>query len=427
MSSKKIAIIGSGISGLACGNMLLERGIKPILFEKDLSYGGLISCSFENGNLFHKVGGHVFNSKNNEVLNWFWKHFSREKEFLKASRNAVIFLNRKFINYPIELNLKQLDIKITKSIIKDLVEIVHTKDLNERNNDNLHQFLKNNFGKTLFSLYFEKYNKKIWKTDLKKIPIDWLEGKLPMIDPINILLQNITSSQIDNMVHTTFYYPVEGGSQFIADRLAKNLNIKNNNISKIHYNNNKLFLNNKNQPFDYLIYTGDCRDLEILLGNKLIRTLNLQKNIHDLGSFKSNSTTTVLCECNKNDYSWIYLPEEEFKAHRIIMTGNFSEKNNNSKLEKNRITCTVEYSSLTKKEDILSDLPNLPFNLKPIAFNYSKNSYIIHDKNTRKTISELKKKLESIGIFFCGRFAEWQYFNMDKAIESAFFICNKIK
>jgi UDP-galactopyranose mutase len=46
-----------------------------------------------NGNLFHLVGGHVFNSKNETVLEWFWRFFDKDKEFVKASRNAKIFLN----------------------------------------------------------------------------------------------------------------------------------------------------------------------------------------------------------------------------------------------------------------------------------------------------------------------------------------------
>lgn len=67
----KIAIIGGGISGLSMAN-LLQKSNHVTVFERDSKPGGLIKCEVVNGNLYHTVGGHVFNSKRKDVLNWFW-------------------------------------------------------------------------------------------------------------------------------------------------------------------------------------------------------------------------------------------------------------------------------------------------------------------------------------------------------------------
>ena len=75
-------------------------------------------------------------------------------------------MNQKFIGYPIELNLNQLEISTVNKIVNELVELSSTKNENK----SFHQFLKNNFGETLFSIYFGKYNKKIWNRDLDKSP-----------------------------------------------------------------------------------------------------------------------------------------------------------------------------------------------------------------------------------------------------------------
>ncbi|MEJ7682717.1 MAG: hypothetical protein WKG06_33635 [Segetibacter sp.] len=32
----------------------------------------------------------------------------------------------------------------------------------------------------LYQLYFGPYNSKIWNTDISKVPLEWLDGKLPM-------------------------------------------------------------------------------------------------------------------------------------------------------------------------------------------------------------------------------------------------------
>ena len=75
IKDKTIAIIGGGISGLASGQ-ILKKGAIVSIFEKE-KIGGLISCTLENGNLFHRVGGHVFNTKNPEISKWFWEFFKR--------------------------------------------------------------------------------------------------------------------------------------------------------------------------------------------------------------------------------------------------------------------------------------------------------------------------------------------------------------
>jgi UDP-galactopyranose mutase len=66
-----------------------------------------------------------------------------------------------------------------------------------------------------------------------------------------------------------------------------------------------------------------------------------------------------------------------------------------------------------------SQLPLLPGNLKPISSNYEPNSYIIHLPGTREKIENARLELKSENIHLLGRFAEWEYYNMDKAIEAA--------
>ena len=113
-------------------------------------------------------------------------------------------------------------------------------------------FLNKNFGKTLCDIYFNNYNKKIWNRDLGTIPIDWLEGKLPMIGPKDILLKNIFSSKEDNMVHSTFYYQKKGGSQFIVNKLCEGIKLKRDLIKYISIQ--KKNTTNKDNPFDSLIF-----------------------------------------------------------------------------------------------------------------------------------------------------------------------------
>jgi protoporphyrinogen oxidase len=410
---KQVIVIGAGISGLSISRMLSEKYQVQVL-EKSERIGGLIKCDRIDGNLFHRVGGHVFNSKNQDILNWFWKHFDRDNEFLKAVRNAKILMNDELVGYPIENYLYQLPEKFIQAITAELIDILKKGNNEEETYNNFKDFLLAKFGKTLYYLYFHPYNRKIWNTDISKVPLEWLDGKLPMPKIEEVILSNILRKEERGMVHSTFYYPKRDGSQFIINRLAESLDITSSyDVTCISTVDNKISINNNNLESDVLVYCGDVRKLTSIIN---IDDTDLKDALSDVTHLPSNGTSNVLCETDPNDISWLYLPEDKFKAHRIIYTGNFSETNNEGT---DRKTCVVEFSGNHGEAEMIKELALLPGNLKPLAFNYEPNSYIIQHPDTRSKIGTLKKLLKKYNIYLLGRFAEWEYYNMDKAIESA--------
>jgi protoporphyrinogen oxidase len=410
--SKKAIVIGSGISGLSITRMLAHQYEVKVI-ERSPSIGGLIKCERINGNLFHRVGGHVFNSKNADVVKWFWDHFDKETEFLAAIRNAKILFNDELVGYPIENFLHQLPPDLVKQIVKDLLNILKQGYKAPETYADFKAFLLGNFGETLYNLYFGPYNTKIWNTDISKVPLEWLDGKLPMPKIDDVIISNIVKQEESEMVHSRFYYPVRDGSQFIINRLALGADITTSyNVSSIKYDGNAISVNN-DMSADVLVYCGDVRMLASIIDTESEDLKNALKEVTDL---PSNGTSNVLCETDSNDISWLYLPEDKFKAHRIIYTGNFSPTNNEGT---NRKTCVVEFSGKHEQADMLEELKLLPGNLKALAFNYEPNSYIIQHKDTREKIADVKKLLAQQNIYLLGRFAEWEYYNMDKCIESA--------
>lgn len=409
----KVLIVGSGISGLSIANLLKDSHQVEVI-EKENRFGGLIKCEKIDGNLFHKVGGHVFNSRNPEVLDWFWSHFDKNKEFIPSKRNAKIFIQQLLVGYPIENYLYQFPEHQVKNIINEILDKI-SENKNEEIPQNFKEFLIQNFGSELYQLYFEPYNHKIWNTDLSLIPLPWLEGKLPMPNMRETIISNILKKEEANMVHSSFFYPLHNGSQFIVDRLAENINIScSYALEKIELaENGNISINNGEKVCNALIYCGDIRNLCNIIK---IENKTLQKALEKVSDLSANGTSNVLCETDETDLSWLYLPENKLKAHRIIYTGNFSENNN---AKNKRKTCVVEFSGKQDKETMLKELSQLPGNLKALAFNYEANSYVIQNHATRNDIQHLKKELLHYNIHLLGRFAEWEYYNMDKCVEAA--------
>ncbi len=410
---KHATVIGSGISGLSISRMLSDR-YKVSILEKADKAGGMIKCDRVMGSLFHRVGGHVFNSKNETVLNWFWSHFNREEEFLKATRNAKILFDDQLLGYPLENYLYQLPEATLRPIIDELLTMVSQAPKAPEHYPNFKAFLVGNFGEKLYDLYFGPYNAKIWNTDISKVPLEWLDGKLPMPKIKEIILSNILKKEEATMVHSTFYYPKVNGSQFIIDRLAEEQEINlSYQVNSIEISDGRICINGNEHNTELLVYCGDVRQLAGIIE---IENGNLKTYLEQVTDLPSNGTSNVLCETDDTSLSWLYLPEEKYKAHRIIYTGNFSGTNNEPE---GRKTCVVEFSGKQDQDQMRSELALLPGNLKPIAFNYEANSYIIQQRDTRTKINNLKKELAKYNIYLLGRFAEWEYYNMDKCIEAA--------
>jgi protoporphyrinogen oxidase len=345
----KIAVIGAGISGISAASLLQQKGHEVIVYEKEERIGGLIQCDWVEGNLFHKVGGHVFNSKLDKVLEWFWSQFEQKEEFYAIKRKAKIWMNNTLIGYPIENYLYQLDDSLLSKIVAELLALQPRDPMRY---PSFGEFLRGNFGETLYQIYFQPYNQKVWNTDLKNVSMQWLEGKLPMPNLNEIVLSNIRQREESQMVHSSFYYPKKGGSQFIIDRLARGLDIRlATPVDSVVRKGAGLVLNG-NISIDALVYTGDVRKLKAIIDMADVRG-NIPAGVHNL---RVNGTHNVLCYIDDTDLTWLYLPEKDTRAHRIIYTGNFSPANNGT----SRKTCVVEFSGRNDESTMTEELRKLP-------------------------------------------------------------------
>jgi len=421
---KKVAIIGAGISGLSAAHFLKER-YQVTLYEREAVPGGLIKCRRIEGSLFHTCGGHVFNSKRQDVLDWFWSKFTRDTEFAKADRNSVVFLDSpdqsgemKEIPYPIENHMYLMGTETQKKFIDDLVSMAKAEGVEPKN---FEEFLKGRFGNTLYDMYFQPYNEKVWRRDLKQVPLSWLEGKLPMPTVAEMIYNNINHVKEKAFVHSTFWYEKNNGSQYIVDKLAEGLDIVyDSDISNITYSDNQWIVGDRS--FDMVVFCGNIKDLPALLSN-----IDLEQYRQDIEKLEYHGTTAVFCEIDRNPYSWIYQPSRSHESHRIICTGNFATSNNDKTIAEDRITATIEFTDEISKEDILENLTRIPLNPRYIDHKFNKYTYPIQDEHTREIIKDIKDKLSPLGFFMTGRFAEWEYYNMDIAIGAAMDLCKTIQ
>jgi len=364
---KKVAIIGGGVSGLSIAHCLKDR-YEVRVYEAESRPGGLIKCNRVDGNLYHIVGGHVFNSKRKDVLDWFWNFFDREKEFVKTNRNACVFLEKP-VGYPIENHIYEMTDDLQKMIVDDLLQIAKN-GLKEP--ANFEDFLKCRFGDTLYELYFKPYNEKIWKRRLSDVSLDWLEGKLPMPTVEEMILNNFRKEKETGMVHSSFYYARINGSQFIADRLAQNLDIVYDKVIE-RISREKTRWTIDGETFDKIVYTGNIKNVPAVFAD-----IPLSKNVNrEIANLEYHGTTSVLCTIDKNPYSWIYMPDNRYQSHRMICTGNFADSNNAESMTSATVELQITpiwtlFWKISKRYPMLLNIWHINIRNLPIPFKHPK-------------------------------------------------------
>lgn len=406
----KIAILGGGISGLSAARFLKEKGVDSFVYEKEKTVGGLARTRFTDGLLYDPFGGHIFNSKRPEIMEWAFSLLPKSNwQFTK--RNAKIYFNGKLVSYPFELSLCELDPDDAVNCVYDFM----FSQIGERPN-NYRDWLVWNFGKSICDYYMIPYNEKIWAYPLEKMETQWMEGKMPLPEKKDMIRSMLLKDPTERkMPHSTFYYPLKGGIQSFINVIAEGLNIyKEAPITKIRRSGDKWIINN-DDSYDAIINTLPLPELKDILED-------IPEEVYaSMADLKFNSLTTVLFECPKTDITWLYVPSHDYRSHRIgyqsAITPNATPHKDKGLGAFEIIGKPFEINGLDKRTDILPE--ELGYE-KTLDFERTKYAYVIFDLNYRKNMEKINAYFGTLpGFELLGRWGRWNYNNMDMCVYDA--------
>jgi len=379
--------------------MLRQHGDVEIL-EKGSEIGGIAKARMLDGIPYHLVGGHCFNSKSPEVLDFVFSALSLN-EWNKVKRNAKIEFKNHRINYPIEFSVKQIfafDPDLAQRITADFLSAV------DNNSANLADWFRGKFGNTLAEEYLIPYNRKIWGMEPCNMDPAWVMGKLPLPN-VKQFFASLFQNAEDSMVHSSFYYPKSNSQNSLLFALANGSHVElDYNVERIEKKDSKWIVNGE-RSYDLLISTIP---LDVL--PKIIQ--NTPKEILDFTSqLKWNSISNALWETTPNDETWTYYPDPQTIFHRHIHIGNF--------LQPARGCSITETLGRVDRDIIEKEGQKTGYLLNLIDHNISERAYVVYDKNYQVAVPRIKQWLYDSGLHTLGRFGEWEYYNMDACIESA--------
>ena len=175
MNEQKVAIIGAGPAGLTAAYLLSKAGVSVEVFEADPVYVGGISRTEKYKGYYFDIGGHRFFSKSREVED-FWTEILGD-EMLQRPRSSRIYYQKKFFKYPLVAWDALRKLGLWKSTLC-MLSYVKAKLFPVRDPQNFEEWVTNQFGKKLYSIFFKTYTEKVWGVPCTEISADWAAQRI---------------------------------------------------------------------------------------------------------------------------------------------------------------------------------------------------------------------------------------------------------
>lgn len=355
-------IVGAGLFGATCAHLLKECGYKVLIVDKRKHVAGNCYTEREHGIMVHKYGAHIFHTSNKRV----WEFVNQFATFNNYINSPVAIYHDELYNLPFNMNtFHQLwNVKTPKEAREKIDEETSSyKDINPRNLEE--QALKLG-GETIYKKLIKEYTEKQWGCECKALGPSIIK-RLPF------------RFTYDNNYFNDRYQgiPEEGYTEMIKKMLI-GVDVKLNYdfaLDKLH------------PSFTYkkLIYTGSIDRLFNYMHGKLIYR-----------SVKFKNKYLKNCE-NYQGNAVVNYTSHNVKYTRVIEHKHFE------KLQSPSTIISFEYPYMTDAEHN----PCYPIS------NYN----------------ELYEKYRSLcfeNVYVGGRLGLYRYLDMDKTIEEAMKLVEKI-
>ncbi len=413
MSNRKIGIIGAGISGMSIAR-LLKDDFEVEVLEKFNNVGGIARTKDVGGKPYHINGGHCFNSKFDDVLDFVFNTILDKDKWNYLPRKAEILFKNNWVTYPIEFSIKEIDsfdTSLAFQITKEMFNASYEKG------KNLEEWFINHFGLTLAKEYFIPYNTKIWGIAPKNMDNVWIEDEKQMKLPVptkESFYKSLVGKITDKMSHAAFYYPKTNNQNTFIEAIGEGVDILTNyDVKDITKENNQWIVNGE-KKYDILINTSPLDLIPQILKNIPIKALSC------FNKLKYNKVTNIFWETDGSlDITWGYIPDPSIGFHRISNTGSIVQPKGNF--------CTTEAIGEIPYDRLVEEGQKIPFLKKPLDYNVTEHAYVFFDLNYTKAKTGAISYLDSLGIYSHGRFGEWEYYNMDVCIKRSIDLAKNIK
>jgi protoporphyrinogen oxidase len=318
---KRIVIIGAGPTGLGAGYRLQELGHEDwVILEANDYVGGLATSFTDDAGFTYDIGGHVMFSHYQYYDDLVDKLMG--DDYTELNREAWVWMEDRFIAYPFQNNIRNLEPRTVFECVKGLIEAQRR----EHSPTNFREWVDAVFGAGIAEHFMLPYNFKVWATPAELMNYVWIGERVSVVD-VEAILRNVIlqEDQVSWGPNNTFKYPLRGGTGFLYESLRAFVE------DHLHLNTPVASVD----PVAKVVRTRDGREwpYDVLLNtmplNKLVgvtegvpdAVATATGGLHWSGSHIVGVGVDRPAASTKN---WIYFPEPDVPFYRVTYLSNYS-------------------------------------------------------------------------------------------------------
>lgn len=425
MQSKKVVILGAGITGLAVSYFLKQQGISSVIYEKLNEIGGLCRSFCIDGYWFD-YGGHCTFTKEPEI-----------KKILENKISCNSFISKpynykkgKWIKFPAQNNLCVLDADEKVAIIEDFV-----KRPTYEPPTNYDEWLRGAYGNYFAKNYPALYTKKYWTVEPSQLETKWIGPR--MYQPsLHEVLKGAFEMETPDLHYSNangVRYPSEGGFEVFLENMKKESHvITGMEVVKIDSDERRVyFRNGEICDYDYLVSTIPLPELRGMWDN-------LEPEI-DVALSGLYYTSLVLISLGVKKMenipsSSFYIYDEEILPSRLYSTSEMNGHGN----EHVSLQAEVYFSQFKLREKSLEEIQKETVqqlvamgivkseNIEVCDVRYEKYANVIFTPDIYANREKIHNMLDEKDIYYAGRFADWDYLWTDQSMLSGKSVVQKL-
>ena len=170
-----VVVPGAGPAGLTAAYELMKHGVRSSVFEADPQYVGGLARTVQIRGYRFDIGGHRFFSKSDEI-EALWTEVIGD-DMLTRNRLSRIYYKNKYFAYPLKATNALLNMGPVETI-RCLWSYASAQLRPIKEPKTFEDWVRNEFGYRLFSIFFKTYTEKVWGMSCKDISADWAAQRI---------------------------------------------------------------------------------------------------------------------------------------------------------------------------------------------------------------------------------------------------------
>jgi len=415
--SKKVVILGAGISGLSAAHYLQQEGFESIIYDKNETYGGLCR-SFPVGDFIFDVFPHVAFAKDPHVR----EVFEQDLDYRTFEAEGTNYYKGKWIKHPAMNNLYPLNTEEKIRIIQDFINRDQAKVVNHYDD-----WLRKQYGDYFTDHFTRKYTRKYWTIEPQDMDTKWI-GPRMYVPNLEEVLRGALSTETPNVHYSgSNRYPVYGGNVSFLNNMKSGLKIVCNKTAKKIDTEKKIiiFEDGSSDNYDILLSTLPLP----VVCQIIVNTPDIVKKAAEELDYTIGVMVSLGFRKPKVlPSSGVYIYDENLIPARLHSPSDFSSETAPEGCSS--LQAEVYFSKYKPRTESLDEImEHVIQQLSSIGL-FEENEIVVKDVRMeeyaniifRPSIYENRDKIHSYlddkQIFFAGRFGEWDYLWMDQSFMS---------